>query len=83
VRAYDEEIVVFNPYNWQTHVLNAAAALVFEAFERQPLGMPDLLQFIHENYGAEAASVLDESSLRRLIEELVSLRLIQSETVSV
>jgi PqqD family protein of HPr-rel-A system len=74
VSVFGDEAVVFNPFSWETHVLNAAATIVLELVQAGCTAQ-------------EAAQILDEvlaederASAReyanRLLDDLASLRLI-------
>ena len=79
LRRVDDDAVVFNPFSWETHLLNPAAALVLE---QSALG-----DCTETGVAEVLAEVLDESErphaeqhARQLLDELVSLRLLVETT---
>jgi PqqD family protein of HPr-rel-A system len=72
----DDEAVVFNPFSWETHVLNAAAALVLERIVAGPCHASEvealLAEALDPSERAQAASHAE-----RLLHDLGSLRLIK------
>lgn len=79
IQRLDEDAVVFNPFSWETHLLNPAAALVLED---SALG-----GCTETGVAAILAEVLDDNErpyaeqlARQLLDELVSLRLLVETT---
>jgi len=73
--ALDDDAIVFNPFSWETHLLNSAAALVLEMAASAPCTEAAVSEVL--------AEVLDERErpqaadhAKRLLWELVSLRLL-------
>lgn len=71
----DGEGVAFNPFSWETHLLNPAAALVLEMVAAAPRTEADVARML--------ADVLDESErpraadhAQRVLRELIGLRLL-------
>lgn len=72
---FDGDAVAFNPFSWETHLLNPAAALVLDMAAAGPCTEADVAQVL--------ADVLDESErpraadhAQRLLRELIGLRLL-------
>jgi PqqD family protein of HPr-rel-A system len=72
---FDDEAIVFNPFSWETHLLNPAAALVLESAASGPLteaGVSELLgEVLDERQRPRAAE-----HARLLLQELIALRLL-------
>ena len=71
----DDEAVVFNPFSWETHVLNPAAALVLDIAADAPCSAADIAEVF--------AEVLDDDERPRAAEhahsvlaQLLGLRLL-------
>jgi len=71
----DDEAVVFNPFSWETHVLNPAAALVLDIAAEGPCSAADIAEVF--------AEVLDDDERPRAAEhahsvlaQLLGLRLL-------
>lgn len=74
---FDDEAVVFNPFSWETHVLNAAATLVLEELSHRPCSPGDVAALLSE--ALDDSERPDAAShATRLLDELSSLRLITS-----
>ena len=43
-----EEVVLFNPVSWETHVLNPAAAAVFELLTESPRDVDEVARYLSE-----------------------------------
>jgi len=79
IQRLDDDAIVFNPFSWETHLLNPAAALVLEyagSGDCTETGVVELL-----------AEVLDDTErphagqhARQLLDELVNLRLLVETT---
>lgn len=72
---FDDEAVVFNPFTWETHVLNESATLVVERLQAGACGMTEVEELL--------AAVLDDTEkplaaehAERVLQDLASLRLI-------
>lgn len=82
VRTFDDDAIVFNPFSWETHLFNPAAALVLD------LAVAGVCT---ERSVCDAlAEVLDEAErprapehARNLLSELVSLRVLVEQAASV
>ena len=75
LRILDDEAIVFNPFSWETHLLNPAAALVLEMASSGACTEGDM--------GDVLAEVLEEHERPRaaehakvLVQELLTLRLL-------
>lgn len=75
LKFFDDEAVVFNPFTWETHVLNAAASLALEQVSARPCSCDDLERLLHEVLAEDEQPRAAEHA-RRLIGELAALRLI-------
>ena len=72
---FDGDAVAFNPFSWETHLLNPAAALVLGMAAAAPCTEADVAQTLED--------VLEESErsrapdhAQRLLRELIGLRLL-------
>jgi PqqD family protein of HPr-rel-A system len=72
---FDDESVVFNPFSWETHVLNPAATLVLEALRRGPCRAADVSALLAEALD-EAERAQAQEHAERLLREFGTLRLI-------
>jgi PqqD family protein of HPr-rel-A system len=73
---FDDESVVFNPFLWHTHLLNAAAALVLDALaEDGPATAAALAAALADDAGAPAIAA-DE--VERVLGELAGLALVEA-----
>lgn len=75
VLTLDGDAVVFNPFSWETHVLNAAAALVLDLASERSCTLAGVGDMFAELLSAEEQPRAEEHA-RRLLGELVSLRLL-------
>ena len=79
IQRLDEDAVVFNPFSWETHLLNPAAALVLEHSalgDCTETGVAEILAEVLDNSERPSA----EQHARQLLDELVSLRLLVETT---
>lgn len=71
----DDEVIVFNPFSWETHLFNPAASIAVELAAAGALSATSLIheleQALHADERHSAATYA-----ARLIEELQSLRLL-------
>ncbi len=76
VRCLDlgDEAVVFDPLSWDAHVLNEAAVAVLELL-RQPCTVDRIAAFLGEAL-VESERDAAPAHARRLLDELVALRLV-------
>lgn len=76
----DDDAIVFNPFSWETHLLNPAAALVLDVVATSPCTETGvcavLLELLDEQ---ERPRALHHA--RRLLRELVELRLLNERAV--
>jgi PqqD family protein of HPr-rel-A system len=81
IRTFDDDAVVFNPFSWETHLLNPAAALVLELVAAgvctEHSVCDALLEVLEETERPRAAE-----HARNLLNELVSLRLLVEQAPS-
>ena len=75
VVALDDDAVVFNPFSWETHVLNPAAALVLDLVSAHPCTFSDVCGVLAEMLNDEEQPRAAEHA-QRLLAALVGLRLI-------
>jgi PqqD family protein of HPr-rel-A system len=75
----DDDTIVFNPFSWETHLLNPAAALVLDIAAFNDCTESDVVDVLSE--------VLDDNErpraaehARQLVNELLSLRLLVETT---
>ena len=71
---FDDESVVFNPFLWHTHLLNAAAALILDALEDAPATAQELAAQLVDDSGAPVVPV---DQVERLLDELAGLALVE------
>ncbi len=71
----DDEAVIFNPSSWETHLLNAASALVVESLQRQSLSVSDVEQLLAEAL-ADAEKPFARQHAESVLSELSSLTLV-------
>lgn len=76
VLRFDDESVVFNPFLWHTHLLNAAAALILDALEDGPATAAEIAAAITDESGAPA---IPADQVGRLLEELARLTLVEAD----
>lgn len=73
---FDDELVVFNPETWDTHILNAAAALVFSELATAPRSAQEIESLLADALTAdERENAADQA--RRLLDDLHTLGLIE------
>ena len=72
---FDGDAVAFNPFSWETHLLNPAAALVIEMVAAAPCSESDVAQMLADVLEAsERPRAADHA--RRVLRELIGLRLL-------
>jgi len=71
----DDELVVFNPVTWETHLLNAAGAQVFEALLERALTFGDLHAELEAFRAGQGEPVRDDQ-VEALLAELEELGLV-------
>ena len=77
--AFDDEVAAFNPVTWNTHLLDASAAIVLEALARAPASAEAIEPLLS---GCRAANGADARRLTEaLLDELVDAGLIEAESV--
>ena len=74
---FDDESVVFNPFLWHTHLLNASAALVLDLLvEEGPATAEELTAALADESGAPAIAV---DQVEKLLDELAELALVHPD----
>ena len=77
VLRFDDESVVFNPFLWHTHLLNASAALVLDLLvEEGPATAEELAAALADESGAPAIAV---DQVEKLLDELAELALVHPD----
>ena len=76
---FDDETVVFNPLSWDTHILNAAAAAVFDYIADAPRSPQDIEAFLAEALASDQRDQCAEHAAR-LVRDLMALGLIEQVT---
>ena len=79
LRKLDDDAIVFNPFSWETHLLNPAASLVLEfsaSGDCTEAAVVDILTEVLDNNERPHAG----QQARQLLDELVSLRLLVETT---
>jgi PqqD family protein of HPr-rel-A system len=71
---FDDESVVFNPFLWHTHLLNAAAALILDALEDGPASAEEIAAALVDDSGAQ---VIPADQVEQLLGELAGLALVE------
>ena len=71
---FDDESIVFNPFLWHTHLLNAAAALVLDALSESPATADELAAALTNEAGEPAIPV---EQVGTLLQDLAALRLVE------
>jgi PqqD family protein of HPr-rel-A system len=74
--ALDDELVVFNPTTWETHILNAAAAVVLDALAERPRTAQQVADLLQDSICVEEASHTGRWATD-LLSQLESLSLIE------
>jgi PqqD family protein of HPr-rel-A system len=72
---FDDESVVFNPFLWHTHLLNAAAAFVLDALEEGPASAEEIAAATADTAGVPA---IRADEVQRLLDELAGLALVEA-----
>lgn len=73
----DDELVVFNPTTWETHILNAAAAVVLDALAEHPRTEREIADLLRDGI-AEPDACRAAEWATDLLRQLESLSLIES-----
>ncbi len=72
---FDDESVVFNPFLWHTHLLNAAAALILDALEDGPATAAEIAAAMTDESGAPA---IPPGEVEQLLADLARLALVEA-----
>jgi PqqD family protein of HPr-rel-A system len=75
---FDDESVVFNPFLWHTHLLNAAAAMILDVLEDAPATAQELAAAFVDESGTPAVPI---EQVERLLDELAGLALVEPVAV--
>jgi PqqD family protein of HPr-rel-A system len=76
IASFEDELVVFNPTSWETHVLRPAASLLLEAALSAPCTESQFLAVLEQALDDEDRPQATEHA-RRLLAELLQLRLLR------
>ena len=76
LRRFDDEIMVFNPHTWATHLVNESVACVLETLRHGPRDSGQLVDALREA-GMEDDAARIAELLGPLLEELQALGLIR------
>lgn len=73
---FEDESVVFNPVLWQTHLLNAAAALIVDCLEESPATAAELADALT---GEGAGPGIPLTQIEQALGDLAGLGLVEPE----
>lgn len=76
---FDDEVAAFNPVTWDTHLLDASAALVLEALSRGPADSIEIDRLLTSRCAATGSSATLLTAA--LIDQLAAVGLIEAEPV--
>jgi len=76
---FDDEVAAFNPVTWDTHLLDASAALVLEALSRGPADSMEIDRLLSGRPAASGSSAAPLTTA--LIDQLAAVGLIEAEPV--
>ena len=76
---FDDEVAAFNPVTWDTHLLDASAALVLEALSRGPADSVEIDRLLSSRRTASGSSAALLTTA--LIDQLAAVGLIEAEPV--
>jgi PqqD family protein of HPr-rel-A system len=79
--AIDDDIVAFNPFSWETHILNPAAAIALELASAGQLSAASLQEELEQALEADERSAAASHAVQ-LIRELDGLRLLRPASVA-
>jgi PqqD family protein of HPr-rel-A system len=77
VYAFGNEVAVFNPVTWETHLLHASAAVVLESLAREPVPLDVIAARLCA--GGRADDALQFATA--MVDELMAAGLIEAESV--
>lgn len=77
----DAELMVLNPSSWETHLLNAEAALVVSQLVRGPRSLTELQHDYRAAHPGEPTEACD-SAVESLVEELIDLGVVSPDAGS-
>ena len=77
----DDEAIVFNPFSWETHLLNPAAAIVLESAVSAPCTEAGIRDILVEVLGEQDRPRAAEHA-RSLLGELIKARLLVEQPLS-
>jgi len=72
---FDDEVVVFNPLSWEVHILNPAAAAVYEFLAEAPRTLEQIEALLSELL-VEAERSEARKHAERIVSDLTSLTLV-------
>jgi PqqD family protein of HPr-rel-A system len=75
IRRLDDDAIVFNPFSWETHLLNPAAALVLELSASDDCTVASVTEVLAEVLD-DAERLRAAEHARQLLNELVGMRLL-------
>lgn len=75
---FDDELLLFNPLSWETHVLNPAAAVVLDLLVQAPRSAREVAAFLAELL-CEADRERADEHAATLLRDLAALSLIRAE----
>jgi len=76
---FDDEVAVFNPVTWDTHLLDASAAAVLEALARGSATPADIGRLLSGHRAAHGVGAAQLAQV--LVDQLASAGLIEPEPV--
>jgi PqqD family protein of HPr-rel-A system len=78
LRRLDDEFMVFNPWSWETHLLNAEAVLIVRPLIQGPKSLEQLQAEYRDAHGDLDPEVCDRAA-ESLLLELVELGLVSQD----
>ena len=76
--SFDNELVVFNPLSWEVHLLNSAAAAIYEMLAEAPRTLDEIESLLAELLvEAECGAARDHAE--RVVSDLATLALVITE----
>jgi PqqD family protein of HPr-rel-A system len=78
LRRLGDEFMVFNPWSWETHLLNAEAVLVVRPLIQGPKSLEQLQSEYRDVHGDQDSEVCDRAA-ESLLLELVELGLVSQD----
>lgn len=78
---FDDEALVFNPASWETHLLNASAALVLDALVAGPRSVEEIVGAVAAQVDARGEAAVPAGfaeQVSELLGQLASLGLVEA-----